>query len=143
MKESEIEDSILCWLGSIGVFAWKNQTAGYFDTKRGVFRKHKSKHALNGVSDILGIFPDGTFLAIEVKRKAELSFFMKSKEQLDEVYTRALARGDKGKSMIRKVNHALDQQFFIDKMKENKAIAMIVCSLKEVEDELKKDFNIT
>jgi hypothetical protein len=63
--EKIIEQEILTWLMVKGVFCWKNVTGGYFDGKR--YRKQSSKFAINGVSDILGLFPDGRFMAIEVK----------------------------------------------------------------------------
>ena len=63
--ERLIENEILNYLISKGVFCWKNTTGGFFDGKR--FRKHSSKYAINGTSDILGILSQGQFLAIEVK----------------------------------------------------------------------------
>lgn len=66
--EKDIEKSILQYLELLpGCYAWKSVTAGYFDTKTKTFKKQRSKYAINGVSDILGIFR-GKFLAIEVKR---------------------------------------------------------------------------
>lgn len=68
LKEADIEHLILNYLNQLpGCVAWKNPTVGYFDVKRGVFRKQQSKFAINGVSDILGIY-QGRMLAIEVKR---------------------------------------------------------------------------
>lgn len=40
---------------------------GVYDKAKGTYRKG-GKWAISGVSDILGILPDGRFLAIEVKR---------------------------------------------------------------------------
>ena len=68
LKEADIEHLILNYLNSLkDCVAWKNPTTGYFDVKRGIFRKQQSKFAINGVSDILGIY-QGRMLAIEVKR---------------------------------------------------------------------------
>jgi len=64
--EKDIESSILQYLEFCGIFAWKNVTGGYFNPKTNTFRKQKSKYAINGVSDILGVY-QGKFLAIEVK----------------------------------------------------------------------------
>ncbi len=67
--EKEIQNSILEYLAyRKDVFAWPNQSVGIFDPVRKVFRKSHSKHHLNGVSDILGIYR-GKPLAIEVKTK--------------------------------------------------------------------------
>lgn len=68
LKEADIEHLILNYLNSLkDCIAWKSPTTGYFDVKKGVFRKQVSRYAINGVSDILGIYK-GRMLAIEVKR---------------------------------------------------------------------------
>lgn len=66
--EKMIENSILSFLKINGIFCWKNQSVGIFDSKKQVFRLNRNQHHINGVSDILGILPvSGRFLAIEVK----------------------------------------------------------------------------
>ncbi len=66
--EKDIEKSILQYLEFLPMcFAWKNVTGGFFDTKTKTFKKQRNKYAINGSSDILGVY-DGRFLAIEVKR---------------------------------------------------------------------------
>jgi hypothetical protein len=64
--ESIIEEQILWGLYKSKLFAWKNPTTGYFDTRLKVFRKHSNPFAINGVSDILAI-QNGRFIAVEVK----------------------------------------------------------------------------
>lgn len=64
-KQRPLIVHILTTLNLCGVFSWRNNTSGFFDTKKKMFRKAHDQ--LNGVSDILGIFPDGKFLAIEIK----------------------------------------------------------------------------
>lgn len=66
--EKEIENDILRWLGLRNIYSWKVKTVGTFDTKLGRFRKSSPLYK-KGVSDILGILDDGTFLALEVKSK--------------------------------------------------------------------------
>lgn len=67
-SEKVIETAILIYLNYLsGCFAWKNNSTGVFDPVRGVYRKSKNKFAINGVSDILGIY-NGRLLALEVKR---------------------------------------------------------------------------
>jgi hypothetical protein len=51
----------------IQIFFWYNSSTGIFDPKTKRFRMNMSKHTINGVSDILGITENGTFVAIEVK----------------------------------------------------------------------------
>lgn len=68
LSEKDIEKQILHYLEFLpGCFAWKNNTTGVFDPQKKVFRKPQNKFAINGVSDILGIYK-GRFLAIEVKK---------------------------------------------------------------------------
>lgn len=67
ISEKDIERSILQYLEHLpGCFAWKCNTVGYFDTKTKTFKKQRNKYAINGVSDILGVY-NGRFIAIEVK----------------------------------------------------------------------------
>ena len=64
MKETEIQKACLEWLQWQGYLAWRNNTAGIYDQKKGVYRFHGMK----GVSDILCCLPpDGKLLAVEVK----------------------------------------------------------------------------
>jgi len=67
VREKDIENLILKYLNILpSTFAWKNNTTGVYDEKRGCYRSTKNKWAINGVSDILGIH-NGRLLAIEVK----------------------------------------------------------------------------
>lgn len=76
-SEKVIETAILTYLNYLPhCFAWKNNSTGVFDAKRGCFRKSKNKFAINGVSDILGVY-NGRLLAIEVKKPGGVT----SKEQ--------------------------------------------------------------
>lgn len=66
ISEKTIENHILIYLKSRGVFAWKNQSVGVFDPSKKIYRKSKNPFHINGTSDILGIYK-GKLLAIEVK----------------------------------------------------------------------------
>ena len=91
VSEREIENEILFYLKKVGVFAWKNDSIGVFDAKKGKFRKPQGRYHLNGVSDIVGIL-NGRALFIEVKRpqtklqqagrpsKTQLEFLKKASE---------------------------------------------------------------
>jgi penicillin-binding protein-related factor A (putative recombinase) len=65
--EKQIQNSILVMLRHYKIFCWQNDSVGIFDAKKGVYRKNNSSFYIKGVSDILGILPDGKLLAIEVK----------------------------------------------------------------------------
>jgi hypothetical protein len=61
--ESEIQTSILRYLYARGITFWRINTTGIYDVAKKKFRPSPTK----GVSDILGVLPNGRFLAIEVK----------------------------------------------------------------------------
>jgi len=67
MLEKEIENQILEYLNHLGVFCWKVNSVGVYDSKRRVYRKSHNKYHLNGVADVLGILPGGRMFAVEVK----------------------------------------------------------------------------
>ncbi len=58
---------------------WENSSTGIYDPVRKIFRKNTSKYFLAGTSDLLGFFPDGRILAIEVKSYRGVH----SQEQID------------------------------------------------------------
>lgn len=51
----------LTWMGC---FLWRTNSTGVYDQSIGRFRK---SHSIKGVSDILGVAPNGQFLGIEIK----------------------------------------------------------------------------
>lgn len=72
LPEKQIEKSIIEYLGWRRIMAWKVESQGQYDEKRGGFRK-KPKWFRKGVADILGIYKSRP-LAIEVKnQKGKLS----------------------------------------------------------------------
>lgn len=68
--EKSMQKSILEWLyvAYPMIKAWKVNSVGTFSKQRGCFLK-PDKYTKKGVSDLIGIFPNGTWLAIEVKIK--------------------------------------------------------------------------
>lgn len=66
MTEKEIENQILGYLVNRGIFCFKVESQGTFDSRIGAYRSG-SVYRLKGVSDIVGCLNDGRFLAIEVK----------------------------------------------------------------------------
>ncbi len=62
-QERDILSSILAYLEYRRIFAWRNNTGAVHRGGRWIQFGHL------GSSDILGMLPDGRFLAIEVKRK--------------------------------------------------------------------------
>ncbi len=111
------ENEILAYLTSLKIRCWKNESQGTFDAKRGVFRSNKNPYKMKGVSDILGILPDGRMLAIEVKRPKRVSLAGK-----------VLDYGGKP---------TLEQIAFIQMINQSKGIAFIASSCEEARDQLK------
>lgn len=108
--EKQVENSILEYLKMRGVFCFKVNTGGVFDPTSRRFRKNKNKHVITGVADILGVLPNGRFLAIEVK-------------------TPNSSRSNK--------TYATDnQKFFIANIKANGGLAFIARSVDDVKAEL-------
>lgn len=64
LTESQIQALTLGWLKTKGFFVWRQNNGGVWDASREAYR---NANGLKGVSDILGVLPDGRFLAIEVK----------------------------------------------------------------------------
>ena len=64
MLEQDIQKVILDYLRYKKIFCWKVNNAGIYKKKTGAY----IPTGLLGVSDIIGLLPNGLFLAIEVKR---------------------------------------------------------------------------
>lgn len=77
LPEKLIQKQILNFLSAYGIFVFRVNTTGVFDPGRKVFRR-LGGYNLKGVADILGLLPDGRFLAIEVKTESgKQSLFQK------------------------------------------------------------------
>lgn len=76
ITESEVQTSIMDWLSLNQIFHWRQNT-GFFKgeyktSKKGIYGGEVHNRVIRfghpGTSDILGLLPNGRFLAIEVKR---------------------------------------------------------------------------
>ena len=63
MLEVDVQRKCLDWLKERGIFHWRQNQAAV--PRPGGYRRF---NGLLGVSDILGVLPNGRFLAIEVKQ---------------------------------------------------------------------------
>lgn len=68
ITEAEVQSAILDWLNLKQIFNWRQNTMGVFCGKDNQGNARFRKAPTTGVSDILGVLPDGRFLAIECKR---------------------------------------------------------------------------
>ena len=68
--EKLLQKSIIQWINIRypTIEVWLAPSTGTFSFQKGTYLK-QSKYVKKGVSDILGIFPNGTWLSIEVKVK--------------------------------------------------------------------------
>jgi len=122
--EAVIERQILLFLRSKNIFAWKNPSAGYYDAKRKCFRKQVSEFAINGVSDIAGILPDGRALYIEVKTPDRVENVIDAK---------------KGKILKKKIYGGKlsdTQKVFIEEALRSNALCFVARSVEEAKDGL-------
>lgn len=66
--EGRVIADVLAYLKVLGVFAWRNNT-GASQVKRPNGSLGFVRYGHVGSSDIIGLLPDGTFLAVECKAK--------------------------------------------------------------------------
>lgn len=116
LTEAQVQEQILSYLNSIGIYAWRNNSVGVYDPVRKVFRRPKSKYAINGVSDVLGILPDGRWLAIEVKKPC------KNPRSDERLWNMASA----------------EQKLFLENISKNKGLAFVADRLEIVIDKIKE-----
>ena len=122
ITEKIIENQILTYLSNKRIFAWKNQSTGTFDPKKGIFRKSNNSHHINGVSDILGCLPDGRILAIEVKKPYLSKKTMRFKERTQEELEKLASE---------------DQVKFTNKIKSAGGVSFYADSIDVVEEQLR------
>lgn len=69
LSENDIQNGILEFLRFKKIVAWRNNNGAVYDEKSGTFRRKNKWEKIHGDPvDILGVLPDGKFLAIEVKK---------------------------------------------------------------------------
>ena|SRR5260221_9857440 len=67
VAERDIQKSILEWLNLTGFFVWRmNVGAATYTDKHG--KSHQFRFGFPGISDIIGLCPNGRFIAVEVKK---------------------------------------------------------------------------
>ena len=106
-EEKNIENQILNFLKLRGIFCFKNQSVGIFDPRKKIYRKNHNPHHIKGTSDIIGILPNGVFLAIEVKRNNPKTYASK------------------------------EQKEFIQNINDRFGVAFVARSIQDVEEHLK------
>lgn len=110
-----MQKSILEWLWVKypALKCWKHNSAGTFSFKKQTFLT-PDKYTMKGVSDIVGIFPSGIWLAIEVKVK--------------------------GNERVRETT--VNQDHFLEMIKNCGGVSMKVYTIEDVEREFKKELGL-
>lgn len=70
MSEQKLVNEIKSYLNSQGYFVWRNNsgvTRSTYTDRRGIRRDRMWRSGVRGASDIIGITPNGKFIAIECK----------------------------------------------------------------------------
>lgn len=98
MKEANLQKQIMMALSDAGAIVWRNNT-GVLPDKRGIPVRFG---LCPGSSDLIGICPDGRFLAIEVKTPKG-----KATEAQERFISAVRATGGRA-GVARSVNDALD-----------------------------------
>lgn len=68
-KERFLQNQIIKYLNLRGYFVWAVRNGATWDGRLGVYRKNSS---MKGISDIIGIGPNGKFIAVECKINGRL-----------------------------------------------------------------------
>lgn len=137
-KEEYIESEILCYfLEKWWKAFWKNDIKGFYDQKNQTFKKNKSNFIRNWISDI-GVLWKGIFIAIEVKKPSEMSFFDRPIEELQQRFAQASFRIKNPKKYL----HAVEQRKFLDDIISEGWIWFFACSVEQVIERLKNNWII-
>lgn len=137
-KEESIEDQILEWLYLNMVDCEKKITKWFFNEKRWFYQKNKSRFAKRGSSDIHGtIRPYGRALYIEVKKPSEMKFFDRPIDVIREEKHKAIYFKKIKKSTIKKYDHAIEQNLYIQAKIECWAVAFFASSILQCRERMK------
>lgn len=71
LAEHDIQKQILEYLAIRHIFAWRQNSGAVVYQDQYENRRFVRFASVNGISDILGILPDGRMLAIEVKKRGK------------------------------------------------------------------------
>lgn len=91
----------------------------------------------NGISDIMALV-EGRFIAIEVKKPSEMSFFDRPIKELRERFAKAHFTTKNPKKYL----HAVEQREFLDSVTANGGTAFFACSIDQAKERLEEDWFI-
>lgn len=85
----------------------------------------------NGISDVMALV-EGRFIAIEVKKPAEMSFFDRPIEELRERFAKAQYTVKNPKKYL----HAIEQREFLDEVIANGGTGFFASSIEQARERL-------
>lgn len=65
--EGLVRNLVCGYLRAKNLLFFIHDSVGIYDPRKKIYRKNKSPYRINGVSDIIGMLPDGRMFAIELK----------------------------------------------------------------------------
>lgn len=137
-KESSIEYLICFFLENEGVSIEKITSEGFYNEKRGVYQKRKSRYSRSWTSDLHGtIAPAWRALYIEVKRPDEMAFFDRPVVECEKALYEAQYVKRLKKESLRRYQHAVEQARYIEEKIKAGAVAFYASSVDEVKRKLK------
>ena len=104
-KETEVVSSCIRYLNANGMFSWRSNNMGVARQEGG--RKFHTFNGIRGVSDIIGVLPDGRILCVECKRPGKLN------------------------------NQSDDQKYFQEQVEKNHGVYVLCDSWVMLEEKLK------
>lgn len=133
-KEEYYEADILAWLRSVGISADKIISEGFYNARKWFYQPRKSNFIPLGMSDIIGVMPNGRYVAIEVKTPTDLSFFDRPLDELIARENEAIAkfgRREIKQEGIKKYTHAVEQRRYLDSKIENGGIGFFASTVED------------
>ena len=79
MNETAVVKQCLQVLSYLHIYAWRNNTQGTYLKAKNAYMFHGKR----GVADIIGLFPNGRFLAVEVKAPNKLNGQSESQKEFE------------------------------------------------------------
>lgn len=134
-KEKNIEWSILWYFLEKWVLAWKRDVRWYFNEKKWFYQKNNSPFFIRGEADIAVLYKS-KYIAIEVKKPSEMSFFDRDIKDLLNRCATAQMKWIEPKKYL----HAVEQKEFLNDIIKNWWIWFFASSLEQVKERLKENW---
>jgi len=136
-KEQYIEIEICAWLMEEWAMVWDNEMRGFYNEKLWFYQRNNNNFVRPGISDVMALV-QWRFIAIEVKKPSEMSFFDRTIEDLRERFAKAQYTTKKPK----KYHHAVEQREFLDDVIKNWWTWFFASSIEQARERLEENWFI-